>query len=264
MGRITAFWLKTLSRWEKSTRVAFAIAIILLPIAFILLLYGPPAARQPALIGLGGLLIAAQVIFMWGNRHMVTPYTQAQRYYLNEDFQSARAVLENLQAADKADSNALTLLANTYRQLGLLDKSEEVVKKAIALRPFDPFPHYGFGRTLLVMGRYAEAQAAFRQALEAGAPAVTHLDLGEALCRQGLFDQARAELASGDAAQEPFRELMRQYLLYSMGADEKPARPLIQAGIAYWQDHAERFGHTPYGQALANDIQKMQTLMEET
>jgi hypothetical protein len=113
------------------------------------------------------------------------------------------------------------------------------------------------------MGRYTESAAAFRQALEAGAPALTHLDLGEALYRQSLFDEARTELADSDAVQEPFRELMRQYLLYCMGAGQKPARTLLQAGITYWQDHAERFSHTPYGQALANDIRQMQPLMEE-
>jgi tetratricopeptide (TPR) repeat protein len=263
MGRLTAYLLKSFRQWERSTRIAFAIALALLLMAFILLLLDPSEVRQPALIGAVGLILATQFIFMWGNRHMVTPFTQAQRHYLAEDFHSARAILEELRVEDRADANALTLLANTYRQLGMLNESEEVVKKAIEIRPFDPFPLYGFGRTLLVKGLYKESAVILRQALEAGAPPLIHFDLGEALYRQGLVDEARNELIAAGSSPDDFRELMRDYLLYCMGAHEKPTREVVQAGIAYWQDHAERFRQTPYGQALADDVRQMQPLMEE-
>jgi len=263
MGRLTAYFRKSFQRWEPSTRIAFTTALVLLVLAFGLLLFGPSDMRQPALIGIGTLIFTAQIIFMWGNRQMVAPYTQAQRYYLAEDFQAARTILEELRATDKADSAALTLLANTYRQLGMLDESEEVVKKAIDIRPFDPFSLYGFGRTLLVKGMYTESAIIFRQALEAGSPPLVHFDLGEALYRDGLVDEARDELIAAGNSPDASRELMRDYLLYCMGTHEKPTRELIQAGIAYWQDHAERFRETPYGQALANDIRQMQPLMEE-
>ncbi len=263
MGRLTAYLLKQFRLWEPSTRFAFATALVLMLLAVGLLLFGPSELRQPALIGVIGLILAAQVIFMWGNRQMVTPFTQAQRFYLAEDFTAARTILEELRAADKADSTALTLLANTYRQLGMLDESEEVVKKAIEIRPFDPFPLYGFGRTLLVKGLYKESAEILRQALETGAPPLVHFDLGEALYRQGLVDEARDELIAAGNSPDAFRELMRDYLLYCMGTHEKPTREVVQAGIAYWQDHAERFRQTPYGQALANDVRQMQPLMEE-
>lgn len=264
MGRITASLLKSFRQWEYSTRIALAVAFILILITFLFLLVGPLNLRQSALISFIGLLIALQVIFMWGNRHMITPYTQAQRLYLKENFQEARRILEELHTIGKADVSALTLLANTYRQLGMLAESEEVVKKALALRPFDPFPLYSFGRTLLVKGLYTESVVVLHQALEAGAPSLVHFDLGDALYRQGLFDDARRELLTAqEVDQEPFRQLMSDYLLYCMGDHEKPARELIVAGIIYWQDHAERFRHTSYGQALMNDVRQMQPLMEE-
>ncbi len=264
MGRLTASWLRNFRHWEHSTKMAFGIGIALLLLALLLLLFGPPDSRQPALIGFIGLLIASQIIVMWGNRHMVTAYTQAQRFYLVEDFQSARQTLEELDASGDADAAALTLLANTYRQIGMLDKSEEIVKKALALRPFDPFPLYAFGRTLLVKGLYTESVVTLRQALEAGAPSLVHFDLGEALYRQGAFAESRVELGiAQETSQETFRELMTHYLLHRMGVAGVPDYDLIRAGIPYWRDHAERFHQTSYGQALTDDVQQMQSLMEE-
>ncbi|MBL8162756.1 MAG: hypothetical protein JNJ61_12280, partial [Anaerolineae bacterium] len=185
MGRLTARLIAGFRAWERPAQIAFIIAVVLLLVALVVLRAGPPELRQPALIGFFGLFFGAQIIFMWANRTMVTPYTQAQRRYLAEDFDSARAILEKLHQSGKADVSSLTLLANTYRQLGMLDQSEEVVKRALEIRSFDHFPLYGFGRTLLVKGEYAEASARFQEALEAGAPPIVEFDLGEALFRQG-------------------------------------------------------------------------------
>lgn len=263
MGHLTSALLKGFRAWERSTQIAFALAVLLFFVALMLLVIGPLSLKQPSLIGLIGLLIAGQVIFMWGNRRMVTPYTQAQRAYLAEDFPTARHILETLEAAGKANAPALTLLANTYRQLGLLDESEAVVRKAIAIQPFDHFSLYGFGRTLLIKGLYAEAAVAMRQSLEAGAPPLAHFDLGEALYRQGLKQEACQELllvSEVGADQEPFRALMTQYLLYTLSVKSKPEPELVQNGLPYWRDHARRFSHTPYGQSLAQDIQHMEAL----
>jgi hypothetical protein len=58
---------------------------------------------------------------------------------------------------------------------------------------------------------------------------------------------------------------MAAYLRYRLGAEDTPPTPdLIRAGLAYWRDHADRYGHTPYGQALTGDVQQMQTLLEQT
>jgi tetratricopeptide (TPR) repeat protein len=264
MGRFTAYLVRRFRAWDRSSQLALLIALILFVMTILALAFGGPNLRQPALLGFIGLVIITQVIFMWGNRGMVTPFTQAQRYYLAEDFDAARQVLEKSLAAAKPDVQSLTLLGNTYRQLGLLDKSEEVLTKALELRPFDHFPLYGIGRTLLVKGLFAQAADKMSQALEAGAPHIVQLDLAEALYRQGLDDQARAaltEVVSID--QEPHRALLTAFMLYRLDEAGPPSSALVAAGLPYWQDNALRFQATPYGQILAGDVQQLQAFMEE-
>jgi tetratricopeptide (TPR) repeat protein len=264
MGKLTAYIMRSFRAWDRSTQIAMLTAIFLFLPTIAVLIIGTPQLRQPALIGFIGLIIATQIIFMWGNRTMVTPYTQAQRHYLNGDFDHARQVLENLQATGKVDVRSLTLLGNTYRQLSLLVESEEVLTKALDLRPFDHFPLYGIGRTLLVKGLFAQAAAKIKQALDAGAPNIVQFDLAEALYRQGSDDDARLALrAALEIADEPHRALMAAYMLYRLGEGEAPAHDLVAAGLPYWRDSADRFLMTPYGQMLADDVQHLQALMEE-
>lgn len=265
MRRFVAVFIHRFRQWERPAQVGLALALALLVVVLLAAAVGPAGWRQPALIGAFGLLLAAQVIFMWANRHMVTPFTRAQRLYLAEEFDAARQLLEDLAAAGKPDVRGLTLLGNTYRQLGRLDESQEALTKALTLDPADPFPLYGFGRTLLVKGLYSEAAETFDRALAAGAPSITTIDLGEALYRQGREDQARSVLQTNRAAaHEPHRSLLVDYLLYRLGAGGPPAREQVQAGLPFWMDSARRFQHTPYGQMLAEDVWHMQALTEET
>jgi tetratricopeptide (TPR) repeat protein len=265
MGRLTAYLIRSFRTWERSSQVAMMIALVLLIIVLTALFFAPLNFRQPTLIGVIGLVIIIQIIFMWANRGMVTPFTQAQRFYLAEAFDSARVVLESALDAGKPDSQLLTLLGNTYRQLGMLDESQEVLTKAIELRPFDHFSLYGFGRTLLVRGLYAPAAEAISQALQAGAPPIVQFDLGEARYRQGVADEARLSLELARRLdQEAHRALMTDYLLYKIGVGEVPPRELIQSGLPYWQDNAERYRHTPYGKMLMHDVQQMLTFVEES
>lgn len=263
MGKITAYLIRAFRGWERSTQFAFLMAFVLFLISFVVFVGSSGNLHQSALIGCIGLVIALQVIFMWGNRTMVTAYTQAQRRYLAEDFVGARDILEAYHKTDRPNVNSLTLLANTYRQLGDLDKSEEIVKKALALRPFDHFPLYSFGRTLLIRGQYAQAVDVLKQALQAGAPSIVEFDLGEALYRNGDFD-ASAEILERirDPQQEAFRLLMTDYLRYRLGRGYVPDAGEISTGILYWQELAKRFRTTPYGQTLADDVAFMQTLVE--
>lgn len=264
MRRFTAFVTGRFQQWEPSARIGLALALTLLVITLLAAAIGPSSLRQPALIGAFGLLLSVQVIFMWANRHLVTPFTRAQRAYLSEDFETARHILEPLDTAGKADARALTLLGNTYRQLGLLDESQDALTKAVTFDPSDPFPLYGFGRTLLVKGLYVEAADAIVRAITAGAPPVVNIDLGESLYRQGKNEEARKILQSNQVAvQEPYRVLMADYLLYRIGVGERPSHETLQAGLPFWQESVSRFQHTPYGHALADDVRHMQRLMEE-
>lgn len=249
--------------WDRPSKIAFTIALALLLLDVMFLALGPSSLRQPALIGFVGLIIVTQIIFMWANRGMVTVMTRAQHHFLNGELELAAQLLEVQQQAGKADFRALTLLGNTYRQLGQLDKSEMTFREVLSTHPNHHFPLYGFGRTLLVMGQYDEAVAVFNQALASGAPDIIHLDLAEAYYRQGETVYALDVLDSvAVVTDEPHRDLMARYLLYQLGSADAPEPELIQAGLAYWQATAERFHHTPYGQQLAMDIYLMESTQE--
>jgi tetratricopeptide (TPR) repeat protein len=253
--------LQAIRAWDQSSRFAFFIALLLLAIALILAILGPDSVTQPALIGVGGLVIVIQIIMMWGNRGMVTAYTRAQRAYLAGEFDTARLLLEAERMAGRADFRDLTLLGNTYRQLSELTLSEQVLTEALRIRPNHHFPLYGFGRTLLVQGRYAEAVEVFARALDAGAPPVINNDLADAFYRQGTWQDARQALAGLDSStEEPHRRLMIDYILYRLDDGGPPSHALVEAGLSYWRAEAERYAHTVYGQALARDVRYMQTL----
>ena len=179
---------------------------------------------------------------------------------MDGDFAGARDLIEAVRA--KADARTLALLGNTYRQLGELSKSETVLLEAVDKAPNHYFPIYGFGRTLLAEGRYAEAADAIRRALELGAPAAVQVDLGEAYYRLNRPAEAVAALrAAGTAvAAEPPRALIAAYLLYRMREAPPPAPELVSAGLPYWQATADRFLETPYGAALLFDVRELTKL----
>jgi tetratricopeptide (TPR) repeat protein len=245
--------------WERSTKIAFVLGGILLVVALIVTLIAPPDARPQLLVGMGLLLIVLEVTILWGNRSMISVFTRAQRLYMEGELEAARDLLET--ARPKADARTLTLLGNTYRQLGQLHESETVLSEAVDKAPDRYFSLYGFGRTLLSEGRYAEAADAIRRALEVGAPPVVQADLGEAYYR---LNQAEAAIAALNAAAaikgglgEPQRALMVSYLLFRLGQAAPPDPDLVQSGLPYWQAMAERFHDTPYGAALTLDVREM-------
>jgi tetratricopeptide (TPR) repeat protein len=144
-----------------------------------------------------------------------------------------------------------------------LDESEAVLSEAVDKAPNHYFPIYGFGRTLLAEGRYAEAVDAIRHALELGAPSIVRIELGEAYYRLNQPDEAAETLLSAPlelAKPEPYRVLMATYLLYRLGKGEPPALDAVLDGLPYWEAAAERFRETPYGAALALDINDMTKL----
>jgi len=261
MGRLTARLLRAFRAWDTASRAAFVMALALLLAALLLAALGPSDFRSFVLVAAAGLVILTQIIVMWANRGMVMPFTRAQRAYMAGDFDTASQLLEAARAAGKTGVRELTLLGNTYRQVGQLEKSEEVLTEALKLWPNHHFPLYGFGRTLLVQGRYAEAINTISGALELGAPPVVRFDIADASYRLGLREETQLALQEvGQLVDQPHRALMAQYILYRLGLGEQPDADLVQSGLAYWRAEADRFRHTPYGQALAGDVLVMQTL----
>ena len=263
MGRFSAILWRQIRHWERPAQIAFGLVLVLLIPILSMILWGPMALRQPALIGLIGLIIMGQVIFMWANRGMLTPYAQAQKLYLAEEFEAVCRLLENIRVSGQADVRALTLLGNAYRQRGLLDRSEQVLLEALNMNADHYFPLYGFGRTLLVQGRYADAASAIEQALEQGGPAVVGLDAAEAYFRNGQPAEARRLIEAALPVEDSYRQLMGQFLLYRLDAAGRPEYDVIVAGLPYWQAQAERYRDTPYGRALADDVRVMAILAEE-
>lgn len=248
--------------WDRPSQIAFVLAVILLLMLVVLVVLLPDDARAPALVAAGAVLLTLQGVVLWANRGMVTPYAQAQRYYLAEDYEAARQALEQLQIEQPTDFKVLTLLGNTYRQLGALDKSKEILTQALQIEPNHQFPLYGFGRTLLIMGEYTEAVEVFRAALAAGAPAATQVDLAEALYQIGAIPQACEVLQSVQALvqDDPPRALMTAFLLYRAGVSPAPDRQELKDGLVYWQATAARFHATPYGYSLKQDVAALQQL----
>lgn len=248
------------ARWDRSTRIGFATGVVMLVVALIAVPLAPPEQRTLVLIGVIAIVIVLELTVLWGNRGMISAFTQAQRAYIEGDFLAARDTLEAVRP--KADARTLTLLGNTYRQLGQLHESEAVLSEAVDKAPNHYFPLYGFGRTLLAEGRYAEAVDAIRRALDLGAPPLVRFELGEAYYRLSQPEAAAEALRSvvGRSDAEPHRVLMAAYLLYRLGEGTPPATDVVLDGLPYWEAAAERFRETAYGTALMHDVRDMVTL----
>lgn len=262
MGRLTASFVERFLKWETIAQRSFLLALALAVVMFVIATFAPSSdIRLPAAVSFIALLVVMQGIFLWSNRHMVTPYTQAQRAYMAGDFKQARHILFELHQAGTKDVQVLTLLGNTYRQLGELSLSEAVLSECLNIHPKHYFPLYGFGRTLLAQGRYREASDYFAQALKQGAPSITRFDLAEAHYRQGQLNTAKELLIDvrDELAVEPHRALMADYFLYRINGGNAPDN--IQDGILFWRTQATLFDSTPYGEAIATDVEFLENLL---
>lgn len=255
------FFLRRLRRdfptWERTTQIGFGMALALLALLLILFFVAPQEARQTLLIGIGALVVVTQGIILWGNRGMVTPLGKAQRAYLAGDYEVALATL--LPLREGGDARTLALLGNTYRQLGRLDESAQVLSEAIDKTPDHHSLLYGLGRTLIVQGQYAEGAALVERALAAGSPTIVRFDWAEALYRAGRVDEALRGLDDAPT-DEPHQALMAQWWRWQQGRGDAPTQATIRAGLAYWQEQADRYAQTAYGRAVAQDVAALQQL----
>jgi tetratricopeptide (TPR) repeat protein len=250
--------------WEPAARIAFIVAVIILIVLIAFAFSVAPEQRAGALGSVALAFIVLQGIFMWANRGMISDYTRAQRAYMAGDFKAALELLtQSLEVVKgRKATDTLTLLGNVHRQLGDIERSKEMLRAAVQTAPEYYFSLYGFGRTLLAEGNYAEAALFIKRALEAGAPAPVNVDYAEALYRDGAAAEAvlTALTAGESAAQaEPHRALLVAYIRHQLGDGPAPDAGLVAAGIAFWQASAERFAHTPYGAALQADVIRMQS-----
>ena len=258
--RILISLFREIPKWDKASQIGLGIALLLL-ILLIFILASVPDLRTPALIGSVGLLLAIQGIFMWGNRNLVSPYTQAQRLFIDVNFEEVVAILKQYIADEPHPIiDALVLLGNAYRNLGQLHESEAILRIALARRKNYHFALYGVAKIRLAKGDYGEAIKHLEIALQHGAPDIIRFDLAHAMLRLGQEDEAIAILSELTSVEDAHRALFAQYVLYVDGA-ERPTASLIEAGLPFWEAEAERFHDTPYGQAIAHDVRAIKQLL---
>ncbi len=270
MGLLWRF-LDSWRAWDMPSKVAFVLACALLLVVGGLLLGAAESMRPLVLVGFVGLLIVLQGIVLWGNRHMVTPYTQAQRAFLAGDFARAYDVLATWLAIDKGDlaqiahkhNDGVVLLGNVCRQLGDLAQSEMLLRQAVVAHPSSHFAWYGLGRTQLALGQYQESLTSIKKSLSLGAPSGIQFEIGHSYVRLGDSAAARPYLAGALAAQEAHRRLLAHWWLAQLGEQPMPAHDLVQQGLPFWQEEAKRFAHTPYGQAVAHEVRALIKLTQE-
>jgi len=266
MGILFIFW-QQMRTWERSTRVAFFGALALIPVLFLLAVIAPASIQTPVLVGLAGVLVVTQFIAMWGNRNLVTTYTRAQRLYLNGELEAARDVLEAARDTHAAserqlDVNIATLLGNIYRSLGELDASEELLRNAVKTAPQAQFPRYGLGRTLLSKGSYALAASELEIVVKDFDNAAALFEIGHARYRMGEHEAARVALnQSLQSDLEDYRELMARFWLHILGDEQTFSFDLLEKGLVFWKAEVKRFRNTPYGQAIEEDIQSLESLV---
>lgn len=247
--------------------LALVIALGLLTLT----LFGPDAARLGAAVGLIGLLVAMQVAILFFRPADRSPFGQARAAFAADDFVGAAAQLEQMIAV-KPTVRALTLLGNSYRQLGRLDDSQARLEQALALSPKNAFALYGMGRTQLARGNFDAAADWFDKALAAGAPAPVACDLGLAEYLAGNEEAALKTLQKTTRILqiEPYRALIASAILYHLlkqnhSAASAQAEANIRHstdGLAYWQAEVERHYDTPYGQALAQIVEEVEGLLQ--
>jgi len=251
--------------WDTPSQVAFVTGIILLPIMLILGFVGPEPIQIPARAGAFGLLLSIQLVILWGNRRLISPYHDAQQHFMKGDYQTARDILEQIPLDDKVSVDALVLLANTYRHLGQYEDSLAVANRALDEKPDYHFALYGMGKTLMVTGVYEDASNFLTKALFQGAPDVVQFDLGYVYYLSGDYQRATHHLNNilSLLADEPSQLLLAQHCLYQMRSGEQPSIRLIEQYIDYWQSEATKFRDTPYGQALQTDVEMLTTWLKE-
>lgn len=251
--------------WEKSAKLALVLALMLLVILVAMAMNAPDDFRHLMWFSVAALVLVVQFVVLWGNRTMIAPYTQARRQFMAGDFVGARDTLRAyLDEREQPSVDALVLLGNTYRNLGQLEDSEAILRKALAMKPSCYFVLYGLGRTLLVRGDYPGAAALIDRALQSGAPSAVLFDLGHAQYRmQDRRAQETLRQIIVSLPEETHRQLMAHWWLHQMDGIEKPDAALIAVGLPFWMAETERFNRTPYGQALQRDVQALRSLSQE-
>src|SRR5689334_9174808 len=112
------------------------------------------------------------------NQHRAGQLAEAERTY--------RQIL----SSDSKHADSLHLLGVIAHQRGDHGQAVELIRQAIAGKPFPPF-HNNLGLALMALGRASEAEREFARAIALNPNyAEAHSSVGDALSMQGRIEQA--------------------------------------------------------------------------
>ncbi len=254
---------RRLPEWDASVKLALALAVALLILLAALGFGGPLEIQLPARIGAFGLLVTLQFLFLWANRREVSPYHQAQTYFVAGDYQAARSALEGIPESSLVSVDALVLLGNCYRHLSLFEQSGAALGRALQIKPYHHLALFSRGKLNLVLGDYASAADMIQKALAAGAPDIVRFELGQAYFYGGDYKEATRQLKSvlADKLDDPPLTLLSHYYLYQIGESEMPGEEMTRAGIGHWREEANKYESTPYGESMSRIVAELDNLL---
>lgn len=251
---------KRLPEWDRSSRLSFYVAVILLALLLLAGFVGPDAIKLPARLGAFGLLLTLQLVILWGNRRAISPYHEAQQHYIRGEYESARDLLEPIPDTRRGSVDVLALLGNCYRQLGQFDLAGLAIDRALQIKPDYHYALYAAGKLNLVLGDYARACDFIERAYSLGAPDVLNFDLGQACYYLGEHSKAAAYLGKFCmlSFEEPAKTMLAMRYLSILTNSQPPSAESIRESVAYWQEEAERYRQTDYGTAILNEVKQLQ------
>ncbi|MCQ3930131.1 MAG: hypothetical protein DPW16_06695 [Chloroflexi bacterium] len=262
---------------DTRLRLAFGLSVLMAVVLFVILSQADADSRVPLAIGFAGLLALLQVFILIRGKGHQGALLKAQQAFVDGRYEDTAGLLEgqleqHRVAGQAPDLKLLTVLGNTYRQLGRLDESAALLQQAIEQFPNKAFPVYGLGRTRLAQGEYDEAARLIEQALKLGARKAVRADLALALY-YAEADQSRiievAQQTGRILNVENYRALMVNYLMARFATnptEEEVARRVMHhtaAGLAYWQGEAKRHATTDFGRRLNSDVARIEAILQE-
>lgn len=149
-------------------------------------------------------------------------------------------------------------LGNIYNHIGLLDKGQDEIQKAVAINPANAGARFRVGVNLLYQSNYEQALAAFREATKFNPQQIWGYQTAWALFQLGRKDEAAA-IVEESLAKYPDDEggslTSFEAILAASVGDRRKAEAKIQRATASGQDYSH-FHHTAYAIASAYALLK--------
>ncbi len=159
-------------------------------------------------------------------------------FYINWSWDAAELEFNHAVALDPGNADALRSGSYLLYALGRRDQAMQLGQSAIARDPLNSWNYFGIADRYRGDGRFAEAKAAYRKALELNPTgAGIHSRLGFTLLASGEPAAALAEMEQD--TDELFRETSRPYALDALGRKSDADRELEIAEKKYaWRSAA--------------------------